>query len=191
MGSVVQKSLDAVKEAQKQVNANLAGTEYSNQLLELNTGFKRLIMRLLFMGAVDTQTSEAIKAQARKPFPTLKSVMAKSDKLQSPKEDAALEKTDKQRFRDSVEELLVLLSQKPETATILNRYTGKPFEHVLRGAAKILKYDQYKSGDITEKYVQDVIVLAELHAEEKSKAAEIEALKAAEEKSKAAEGDKK
>jgi hypothetical protein len=152
MSKPIQDSLLLVKQAQMEVNKNLASPEYNSNLLELNSLFQRLISRLVFMGGI-LEPDTAEKRTKLQPMTTFMGRPLKQDKVVSA--DLDPKESEKQIFLAKVEKLYHQISF-IQPSIILNSYTIPEDVLVLRGVAKRSGVEGYESKGLTTEFIEEI-----------------------------------
>lgn len=152
MSQAIQDSLQKIKQAQVEVNKNLADTDYRANLLELNSLFQRLIARLVFMGGIENP-NEPQKPRSLQPMTRFMGRDVKQDKTAN----ADLDPTEhaKQQYLQKVNKLYESI-QFTQPSIILNAYTMIDDVMVLRGVAKKAGVQGYESKDLDQAFIEEI-----------------------------------
>jgi hypothetical protein len=168
------KQLKAVTEilasAKAEVEALLKGTEFNPIQLHVTSGLDRLSNHVAMIGGLNPSSP----ADVRNDFPPVKEVMGVSVARTPKVEPAELEptKTEKELFVERVHELennIVNI----EDDKILEDYTSKTDQQVLRGVAKIAGVEDFKKAEINVDFLTKIRegLAAKKQLEEDTKAA--------------------
>lgn len=152
MSHQIQDSLQKIKQAQVEVNKNLADTDYRGNLLEINSLFQRLIARLVFMGGIE-HPGDVQKERTLKPMTRFMGREIKQDKTASVDLDPA--EHQKQQYLQKVNKLYDSI-QFTQPSIILNAYTMNDDVMVLRGVAKKAGVEGYESKELNQSFIEEI-----------------------------------
>jgi hypothetical protein len=181
MAKPIQKALEVLKTAQAEVNKLLNEPEHNGNLLEINTHFKRIESRLLFMGGSfepstnGKKDNEPIKRFMGKELPK---DVALTKEMLSPKD------ADKKAFIAKVDKLYEQIGRFTPQEIITN-YRLPEDILVIRGVAKRAGVVDYESADLTISFIENIIDAIEINNEETEKQQSID------QQTKATKADKK
>lgn len=172
MPKPIQQALTVLAKAQQEINQILSGPEYNGNLLEINTNFRRINSRLVFMGGV-LEPESMPSAPTR--FPPMTSFMGKEIKKNEKVTEADLNpaEADKQKFLSKVGKLWKELPGiSPQS--ILNAYTIPEDVLVLRGVAKRAGVKDFAERPINQEFIEEIILGVGIKDEEAEQQLEID-----------------
>lgn len=152
MSKAIQDSLQKIKQAQVEVNKNLADTDYRGNLLEINSLFQRLIARCVFMGGIENPDDKP-KNRTLQPMTRFMGRDVKQDKTSAADLNPA--EHEKQQYLQKVNKLYESI-QFTAPSIILNSYTMIDDILVLRGVAKKAGVGGYETKELNQAFVEEI-----------------------------------
>jgi|GEM_PF-5407720 len=169
--NVINQALLVAQSAEREINNLLSEPVHAVNRLEIAANFRRIYMRLQFMGAVlETPKADINGMMPKDPFPPITNFMGdeirKADSVTvadlSPQESA------RQVFLAKVQKLwndLPLMG----VESVLMAYTLPEDILVLRGVAKRANVKDYDSRELNQEFIEDIILGIDIVNEEKGK----------------------
>lgn len=152
MSKPIQESLQLIKQAQMQVNKNLAAPEHNGNLLNINALFQQLISRLVFMGGILEPDTAEPKTKLQ-PMTRFMGRELKKEKVTSASLDP--DEDEKQKFFKRVDKLYnEICSIQP--GIILNSYTIPEDITVLRRVAKEAGVPGFESKELNIAFIEEI-----------------------------------
>lgn len=156
MANPVQESLKVLTEANQKIQKLLTGTEHVHQLLEINTLFRRIHTRLVFMGAV-TEPEHKSQNGATMEFKPITNFMGEEIRpaKKVTQSDINPDEARRQQFLSKVDKLYSeFLTLTP--AIVLNAYTIPEDVLVVRGVAKRAGVRDFQEKKMSVAFMEEI-----------------------------------
>jgi hypothetical protein len=166
MAKPVQESLIVLQAAQQQINKLLSSPEHVQNLLEINSNFRRIATRLQYLGAVLEPPTNAKKTSQEK-FPPITNFMGEEIKLDKAvtKQDINPDDVEKKNFVAKVDKLWKEIGGM-SIDIVLNSFTIPIDVLVVRGVAKRAGVKDFDRRAMDTEFIADIMMGVEIKNEE-------------------------
>lgn len=178
----IQDSIEILKKAKEEINKLLAAPRYNGNLLEINANLKRVETRLVFMGGVlerprrDQPGLQGARHQPMKTFmgKPLNAEATEMDPVLKKKTLLNAEEAEMDHFRTKVKKLAKDILNFP-AQSILTNYRIPEDILVIRGVAKVMGIEDFKTRELTVAFINEIKAAVERAGDQAAIQAKVDA----------------